>query len=376
VRLFSSQSCATAPERERTTFSMLRRHTLASLTPGIEDLSITVGPHSNGEITFGRDHEMSSCRTGITSMQVSRQQGQLRVEENGTLVLRNRGIGLMRVLMPIDIEERIQPMRASEKRVLSQGDRLQILTVLRTCSCSLQQRCTCTGGNGDQLAVHAEWRVALAPARAAPKVEPPATYASAPTLASHEEDALRKHKESTQPPGSAGSAGSASSASSGGAVDPPNAALASPSPMAVATPLPQPNAAAPQHKSLASAAEAMGELRRALQSHSMPRTTSDKLRTLEASVEAAITAARAHTEEPDAAGSASAAKPASGLAEQQPSDEAVPLAGSSSSESPPWDADDPLEAIRRAASEARADEGWVQCEPARTWTLGRPPARV
>ena len=263
VRLFSSQSCATAPERERTTFSMLRRHTLASLTPGIEDLSITVGPHSNGEITFGRDHEMSSCRTGITSMQVSRQQGQLRVEENGTLVLRNRGIGLMRVLMPIDIEERIQPMRASEKRVLSQGDRLQILTVLRTCSCSLQQRCTCIGGNGDQLAVHAEWCVSLAPARAAPKAEPPATDASAPT--SHEEDALRKHKESTQPPGSAGSAGS------GGAMDPPNAALASPSPMSVATPLPQPNAAAPQHKSLGSAAEAiMGELRRALQSHSMP----------------------------------------------------------------------------------------------------------
>ena len=143
--------------REPLRFRMSFSGVLVPITAGVAELRVS----GNEALIFGRDHIGSETIFGITSQQISREQGRLKRGLAGSLELMNRGLGMMRVVRPPANAQNVPCMRPSETKRLYDGDQVQLLQVLRTCPCSLRHRCSCFGGEGDQIGVVAEWRVAI-----------------------------------------------------------------------------------------------------------------------------------------------------------------------------------------------------------------------
>lgn len=331
-------------------FRMSFSGVLVPITAGVAELRVS----GNEALIFGRDHIGSQTIFGITSQQISREQGRLKRGLAGSLELMNRGLGMMRVVRPPANAQNVPCMRPSETKRLYDGDQVQLLQVLRTCPCSLRHRCSCFGGEGDQIGVVAEWRVAIrglcsssfaaidtapvagaasaaskdnfqrdnhiAPGnelRAAPSALLPPAAAVPPALAAPQTAPLEPQRSSAPPAPLATPAPPAPPAPQ--KLSAPAAAVALTMPAPPAPPAPKlpalPEESAPRPLpvpvppsvpltpyvlsradmicgSLGDAEQAMTDLRKALHAHPLEKATREKLETLASSLVAAAAAAK------------------------------------------------------------------------------------
>ena len=337
--------------------------TLTSLTPGVATILV-----DKPELVLGRDHAASPWpRTGITCMQVSREQVRVKRGLGGRLQLLNKGIGICRILSSGD--ESPATLHQGESRTLHPGDCIKLMKVVRSCECSVSRVCSCPGGRGDdRVVVAAEWRLDGGPHPPRRRTTDVAPHVPAADLANHLSNASKALNELQK------------------TLEAQSVLDSSPR--------------VSQHIDqialyIAAAATAGQEvLREAARSearcaHPTPGTASSA-----PAAAISVVALDGDTApiKPSPRVTKPAVPPVIALDDDDDDDDddedgarargvhsSLPFASRDAPVSPPcsssaeWGADDPLEKTRREASEAKADAGWVQCDRCKKW---RPPVHA